>query len=169
MRQIRRSAFVALVVVSAVARRATAQVAEDTSHRDRVWLSGGIGPGAANGESRLGGGVTLWWTHDNRAFALRRAGASRGLDTGDTYDTALLFGARHREPHITTVAAAGLGIGQSTSRGGGVEPSELVLALSAEAALNLRFVGIGVGAVASAGGRRRFFGVALVLELGLID
>jgi hypothetical protein len=143
-------------------------VAIDTVADHNLWLSVGVGPGVANGDHRLGGAISLWLTNGSQVFALRRAGASRFLETGDRYDTALLYGRRHRAPYLTAVVGAGLGLSQGVSRGGDREANELALALGAELAANVRYVGLGAGAFASVSGRRRIGGLMLLVEIGFM-
>jgi hypothetical protein len=140
----------------------------DTVADHNLWLSAGVGPGIADGERRIGGALSLWLTDGSQVFALRRAGASRLLEAGDSYDTALLYGRRKRLPSITAVVAAGLGISQGVSPSGDRQANELALALAGELALNVRFVGVGAGAFASVSGRRRVAGLVLLLEVGFM-
>lgn len=154
-------------IPACMAAQSVSATTDGAAHRPNVWASLALGPATTNGGSRLGGDIAIWLTRDRLAVWVRDATASRVLEAGDLYDLSILAGIHPvTNRHVDFVAGAGLGIGRGHDTGGGVLPTEPVLALGAQLNFNYRVAGVGVDGFATLGDSRAYYGVGLALALG---
>jgi hypothetical protein len=147
------------------------------SRRQNFWVSGGIGVGTGGLAESQGGwrGVaeiaSAWYSNNNLVVGARIADAS-GWFGPDIHDAALLLGVRNLAPRGLALIAAGparLGGWRSNGEQSGtrtVLPTEIGMALSAEAAFTSPLFGIGIDFFAARGKNTSIVGATLSLQLG---
>ena len=147
------------------------------SRRQSFWVSGGIGVGTGGlAESRadwrgLAGIASAWYSNNNLVVGARAADAS-GWFGPDVHDTALLLGVRNLAPRGLALIAAGparLGGWHSNGEQSGtrtVLPTEIGIAVSAEAAFTSQHFGIGTDLFVARGGSTSIVGATVSLQVG---
>ena len=147
------------------------------SRRQNFWVSGGIGVGTGGlAESRgdwrgLAGIASAWYSNNNLVVGARMAVAS-GWFGPDVHDTALLLGVRNLAPRGLALIAAGparLGGWHNNGEQSGMRtvlPTEIGMAVSAEAAFTSQHFGIGTDFFVARSRNTSIVGAAVSLQLG---